>query len=110
MSITKENHNWGSIEVWAKNEEFTGVFYSINARSSVKIPACKSCSPTYRVSSGILLLQQESQEDSSDGLIVTAGDSMSLDKNVCYIFSAIRDCEVYGILPASSGEKVGKKK
>ena len=109
MSISSKNYKWGSFEVWADDDSFIGLFYSINARESVSVAAHKGGSSVYRLSSGILLVRREDSPSESDGVIVTAGDAISLDENTPYIFSAIRDCEVYGIAPRAPGEKVGKK-
>ena len=109
MSISSKNYKWGSFEVWADDDSFVGLFYSINARESVSVAAHKGGSSVYRLSSGILLVRREDSPSESDGVIVTAGDAISLDENTPYIFSAIRDCEVYGIAPRAPGEKVGKK-
>jgi len=110
MNTVREKHSWGGVEIWAKSKHFVGIFYSIDARESVIIPSCNSSVSTYRVSSGILLVQEEGCDKGSDGVIITSGDSISLNNNIGHIFSAIRDCEIYGIIPPSSGEKVGKKK
>jgi mannose-6-phosphate isomerase-like protein (cupin superfamily) len=104
--MTKIEESWGSREVWAELDSSIGIFYMINIRESVEVPFSSDRDTVYRVSSGVLLVRTKDDEGKDDDTVVTPGDSITLLKGNKYTFSAIRDCEVYGLMPKPSGEKV----
>jgi hypothetical protein len=106
--MTRIEESWGSREIWAELDSSVGIFYMINGRESVEVPFSSDKDMFYRVSSGVLLVRTKDDKGKDDDIVVTSGDSITLLKGNKYTFSAIRDCEVYGLMSKPSGEKVDK--
>ena len=95
-------------DVWGRIDGCLGVFYSLSFKDSVEVPVSLESDSIYRVASGVMLVRSEQSSDHLSDFVVTAGESVVLKSGKKYVFSAIRDCEVYGIRPEFLGEKVDK--